>query len=153
MSTTSVISVWRNDRNYTRMFMVLLKNLAHKGLRKRDIVRPMDLYTQILPIPFRVTSQALGQSYDNPSIREVALKNVYKSMGWNISNGITPDSKVHGANCFSCTISLIICLQPHWSLMFLGQLDIQYKKFWIFLEIWAPSQYKDRLIYVWRFPC
>ena len=21
------------------------------------------------------------------------------------------------------------------------------------LEIWAPSQYKDRLIYVWQFPC
>ena len=20
-------------------------------------------------------------------------------------------------------------------------------------EAWAPSQYKDRLIYVWRFPC
>ena len=21
------------------------------------------------------------------------------------------------------------------------------------IEAWAPSQYKDRLIYVWRFPC
>ena len=23
----------------------------------------------------------------------------------------------------------------------------------VFLLIWAPSQYKDRLICVWRFPC
>ena len=23
----------------------------------------------------------------------------------------------------------------------------------IFTVTWAPSQYKDRLIYVWRFPC
>ena len=34
ISTTCVMSVWRNDRNYKYMFMFLLKNLACKELTK-----------------------------------------------------------------------------------------------------------------------
>ena len=39
-------------------------------------------YHPILPISFRVTSQALGQSYDCPSASEVTLKDISKSPDW-----------------------------------------------------------------------
>ena len=39
-----------------------------------------------------------------------------------------------------------LCVGSHW-------ISIGWSTWWCLLMSWAPSQYKDRLIYVWRFPC
>ena len=39
ISSTCAITVWGNDRNCKYIFMVLLKNLAHKGLNRTTIER------------------------------------------------------------------------------------------------------------------
>ena len=40
-----------------------------------------------------------------------------------------------------------------WKLKLRCKMTIQHYGFPVNSLIWAPSQYKDRLIYVWRFPC
>ena len=82
------------------------KFTAHPKKYTHDSCFVVVWYHLILPISFRVTSLALGQSYDCPSACEVILKNMGKPIQWNIMNYDITETKpiktmciFHGIYC------------------------------------------------------
>ena len=97
------------------------------------------------PISIRLTSLALWQSNDCPSASKATLMNMDKYFMWIHYEQLRNHNKAKH-NKTVCIFLGIYCTSTTWLC-----------KTWYHnrgsQESWAPSQYKDRLIYVWRFPC
>ena len=106
------------------------------------------------PIPIRLTSLALWQSNDCPSASKATLMNMDKYFMWiNYEQLHNLNKAKHNKTvciflgiycmclCRSQVWPIITTEGSNWSL----QIPLHATR--------APSQYKDRLIYVWWFPC
>ena len=108
------------------------------------------------PISIRLTSLALWQSNDCPSASKATLINMDKYFMWIHYERLHNHNKAkHNKTvCIFlgtyCIWGQDLCAKRPMSRAWTSNYIPQY--LWDVIT-WAPSQYKDRLIYVWRFPC
>ena len=98
------------------------------------------------PISIRLTSLALWQSNDCPSASKATLMNMDKYFMW------IHYERLHNHNKAKHNKTVCIFLGIYCTWLPSKQLSCGHTCH-NRCHIWAPSQYKDRLIYVWRFPC
>ena len=113
-------------------------SLYHRGVPTNSILRADEWYIHTCYI------------YCQHSLRFHGLKQEYDILLLTFNQWNFGDYQVKGYNHFFPPFPRQLRHVPCYDSI---PLSIDEKFAELYLTHWAPSQYKDRLIYVWRFPC